>query len=133
MRALGVQLKGRIRFRLAQPCGCFDGRLCNIYAERPARCRQFACGVLKRVQAGEVSEAAGLKHIHEAQRKVARVRQLLRQAGDHDEAKPLMKRYARAMAQPVDLSAGDASAEVRGELMLAMADLMEHSRREFLT
>src|ERR1700748_3549237 len=43
--------KGRSKLAFAQPCACFDGKFCGIYADRPKRCRLFECGLLKKVQA----------------------------------------------------------------------------------
>src|SRR5271170_8188020 len=61
---LGLSLtkKGR-QLAFAQPCACFDGKLCTIYADRPKRCRTFECGLLKRIQAGALDADAALKTI----------------------------------------------------------------------
>ena len=48
---LSLGMKGS-KLAFAQPCTCFDGKFCKIYADRPKRCRTFECGLLKRVQAG---------------------------------------------------------------------------------
>ena len=63
LRQLGLTLvkKGRTKVAFAQPCACFDGKLCGIYADRPGRCRRFECGILKRVDAGEMTSGAALK------------------------------------------------------------------------
>ena len=116
----------------AQPCACFDGKLCRIYAERPAYCRTFECGLLKRVQAGELETKTALKTIAEAKRQVEKVRHLLHQLGQNDEQLALIKRYAHAMREPVDLSGPEDAVELRGELMLAVADLMQTLQRDFL-
>src|ERR1044072_8585151 len=56
---LGVPLKRRGAVaRFSQPCACLDGKLCRIYADRPARCRTFECRLLKRALAGDVTERA---------------------------------------------------------------------------
>jgi len=40
--------------RFPQPCAALcDGNRCRIYAERPARCREFECALFKSVAAGE--------------------------------------------------------------------------------
>lgn len=37
-----------------QPCQHFD-KQCTIYADRPGVCRKFRCGVLRKLEAGELS------------------------------------------------------------------------------
>jgi hypothetical protein len=130
---LGLSLvkKGRQQ-SFAQPCACFDGKLCRVYAERPVRCRTFECGLLKRVQAGELGVDAALKTIAQAKRQVEKVCELLRCAGSDDEQLALSHRYGRAMSGPVDLSGGKASAGLPGKLMTTYRDLMQMLRRDFL-
>jgi len=130
---LGLPLvkKGR-KPAFAQPCVCFDGTLCRVYAERPVRCRTFECGLLKRVQVGEMGADAALKMIAEAQRVAEKVRGLLRRLGQNEEQLALNRRYAQVMREPVDLSGGEDAAELRGELMLAVNDLMQALQRDFL-
>jgi uncharacterized protein len=130
---LGLSLTkkgGKLAF--PQPCACFDGKLCTIYADRPKRCRTFECGLLKRVQDGELDADAALKTIAYTKQKAEKVRGLLRQLGQKDESLAMTKRYAQAMSAPVDLSASEDNSELRGELMLAVNDLMQVLQREFL-
>ena len=130
---LGLSLvkKGRHR-AFTQPCACFDGKLCRIYAERPMYCRAFECGLLKRVQAGEMKAEAALGKIAGAQQLAEKVRGLLRRLGQSDEQLALTRRYAQVMREPVDLAGGEDAAELRGELMLAVNDLMQALQRDFL-
>jgi Fe-S-cluster containining protein len=130
---LGLSLikKGRQQ-AFAQPCACFDGKLCRIYNERPKRCRTFECGLLKRVQAGALGADAALKTIAEAKRQVEKVSKLLCGAGSDDARLALSQRYERAMSTPVDLSGGKASAELPGKLMTTYRDLMLTLQRDFL-
>ena len=116
----------------AQPCGCFDGKLCRIYAERPVRCRTFECGLLKRIQAGELDADAALKTIAQAKRQVEKVCKHLRGTGSDDERFALSQRYERSMSEPVDLSGGKASAGLPGKLMTTYRDLMQTLQRDFL-
>jgi uncharacterized protein len=127
---LGKKSKGKIAF--AQRCACFDGRLCKIYNDRPKRCRTFECGLLKRVQTGEMEVDAALKTISKSKRHVEKVRSLLRQLGQTDEALAMTKRYALAMSAPIDLSDHETDSERRGELMLAVDELMRQFQRDFL-
>ncbi len=115
----------------AQPCACFDGKLCQIYAERPKRCGLFECGLLKRVGSGEMTAGAALKKISAAKKQADHVRELLRSLGQRDERMALTHRYAGVMSAPIDM-ADEAGAERRGELMLAVGDLMQRLERDFL-
>ncbi len=103
-----------------------------VYQQRPARCRGFDCHTLKQAQAGQLTLPAALRRIREALRAADRVRALLRACGDHDEHRSLSQRYQAAMSRPIDLSAGEQEAEQRGELMLAVSDLMNQLHRDFL-
>ena len=130
---LGLSLKKKgHKQAFAQPCACFGGKLCGIYAERPVRCRTFECGLLKRVQSGKLDPNAALKTIASARRRVEKVRGLLRKPGQRDERLALTERYREAMTAPVGLSGGKASAGLPGKLMLAFRDLMRTLQSEFL-
>jgi hypothetical protein len=126
-----LEKKGRQR-AFSQPCACFDGALCEIYAERPRRCRTFECGLLKRVQAGKLDAGAALKMIAQAKRQVENVYALLRCTDSDDERLSLSRRYARAMSEPVDLSGRKASAGLPGKLMTTHRDLMQTLQGDFL-
>jgi uncharacterized protein len=128
---LSLEKKGRKRV-FAQPCACFDGKFCGIYAERPVRCRTFECGLLKRVQTGEMGANVALKTIVQTKRRVEKVRRLLWKLGWRDERLALTERYRQAMTAPVDLAGGKASAGLPGKLMLAYRDLMRILQGEFL-
>ena len=131
---LGLSLtkKGRGKLAFVQPCVCFDGKLCKIYGDRPKRCRTFECGLLKRVEVDELGASTALKKISAAKILVKKVRELLRSLGQNDERLALTKRYAQAMSAPVDLSASENDSELRGELMLAVNELMQILQRDFL-
>ncbi len=124
--------KGREKLAFAQPCACFDGKLCRIYADRPTRCRLFECGLLKKVTAGRLSAAAALEKISRARTLASRVRELLGTTGRHGQKLALIKDYTRAMEQAIDLT-DVADANRRGELMLAMQDLMRVLQKDFLS
>jgi Fe-S-cluster containining protein len=128
---LTIGQKTRTKLAFAQPCACFDGKFCKIYADRPKRCRLFECGLLKRVEANEMTAGAALRKISEAKRRAEGVRELLRSLGQRDERMALTHRYADAMSRPIDLT-DEAGAERHGELMLAVNDLMTRLQRDFL-
>jgi Fe-S-cluster containining protein len=128
---LTIEIKTQTRLAFAQPCACFDGKLCKIYSDRPKRCRLFECGLLKRVAADEMTANAALKKIAAAKLRAEKVRDLLWQSGQRDEPMALTHRYAEVMSAPIDLS-DETDAERRGELMLAVNDLMTLLQRDFL-
>lgn len=133
LTSLGVKLQTRGKLtRFSQPCSCLEGKLCRIYEDRPTRCRTFECRLLQRTQAGEVTERAALKSIQNALRRAEKVRGILRELGDTDESVPLSRRYQRMMREPVDLSADPRLIDLRGELMMAVAELVSVLEREFL-
>jgi uncharacterized protein len=129
---LTLEKKGKGKIAFAQRCACFDGRLCEIYGDRPKRCRTFECGLLKRVQTGELDVDAALKTISKSKCQAEKVRSLLRQLGQTDEALAMTKRYALAMSAPTDLSDHETDSERRGELMLAVDELMRQLQQNFL-
>jgi Fe-S-cluster containining protein len=128
---LKLEKKGLRKTAFAQPCACFDGVNCCIYADRPRRCRTFECGLLKKVDDGEMTAATALNKIASAKVKAEHVRELLRLNGQRDEALALTHRYQAAMAAPVNFTE-ESSSENRGELMMAVNDLMQVLQRDFL-
>jgi Fe-S-cluster containining protein len=128
---LTLEQKTKSKVAFAQPCACFDGKLCGIYQDRPKRCRLFECGLLKKMEADELTASAALKKISEAKRQAENVRALLRSLSQRDEQMALTHRYTEVMNGPMDFSNKD-DAERRGELMLAVNDLMTRLQRDFL-
>jgi hypothetical protein len=128
---LTIEKKTATKLAFAQPCACFDGKLCTIYADRPKRCGLFECGLLKHVGADELKVGAALSKISVAKKLAGRVRELLRSLGQRDERMALTHRYSEVIAAPMDFSKPD-DAEKRGELMLAVNDLMTRLQRDFL-
>jgi Fe-S-cluster containining protein len=127
-----LQKKGKNKIAFAQPCACFDGKLCKIYEDRPKRCRLFECGLLKRVEAGKMTADDALTKIRDAKVLAGKVRELLRTSGQGDEKLALTKSYVRIMSEPIDLS-DETAADRRGEIMLAVNDLMHVLHRDFLS
>jgi Fe-S-cluster containining protein len=133
LAAQGVELFAKSRKQaFNQPCACFDGALCNIYHDRPRRCRTFDCRQVQLVQAGKTTVAAARKSIREAKQRSDEVLRLVRALGDTNETLPLNRRYAVIMAQPMDLAGDEVHLELRGELMMAVARLVETLERDFL-
>lgn len=134
LQTLGVKLfaKGGRR-RFGQPCGCFDGMLCRIYADRPERCRTFECRLLKNVRVGVTQPGRALRSIVAAVKAANRIRRLVGDLGETDETQPLSRRYARIMAQPIDFGGAPAVVKRRSALMRAVDRLAKILERDFLT
>ncbi len=98
---LGLRIqrkKGHSLFQ--QPCPAWCGSQCAIYESRPERCRLFECQQLKRLAAGDITEAAALEKISDVQARVALITSLLSQAGTTNEKRPLSKRVEKILAEP---------------------------------
>lgn len=134
LTALGLKVKRKGRHQcFPQPCPAHDGHQCIIYRDRPERCRTFECRQLQRVEAGEILESTAQKNIGKALRSAESVTRLCRACGNQRERDPLVRRYRAVMKAPMDLAADPEAADRRGELMMAMNDLMHLLHREFLT
>jgi hypothetical protein len=134
LKALGLPVRRRGACgSFAQPCAALaaDG-CCRVYASRPAMCRRFECGVLQEVQTGRLTPEQAIALIRRARRLAENVTRLLRALGNHDEHRPLTRRYQAVMRQPIDLAAGEEPADRRGELMLAVHRLMGIVQARFL-
>jgi hypothetical protein len=116
--------RSKTRASLPQPCAalCPDNQ-CRIYADRPRRCREFECALLKRVLARTVSTDRALRTIRSARQRAEKVRQLLRELGDADEQLPLSRRFNRTRRRLEASDPGDRRAEVFAELTLAVHEL----------
>lgn len=118
--------------RFPQPCAALGADChCHIYQDRPTRCRQFECALLKAVQTGTVQPAAALKIIRTTQQRADKVRKLLASLSDSDEQLALSLRFRRTRkrmeAGPLD----DESADCFAELTLAVHDLNLLLRQHF--
>jgi Fe-S-cluster containining protein len=143
LRALGQKLRrgkeaeGKAVLKFAQPCSALGADCrCAFYAERPARCREFDCALLRSVSAGERSADVALRRIREARKQRDAVQRALATLGDHDTALPLSKRFRSAKRAlesgqpPAGLTWAEA-AEAYGELTLAVSALQFTLSRDF--
>jgi hypothetical protein len=132
LRALGLKLHAKQKkLALAQPCACWLGQSCRIYPNRPAQCRSFACGTLKRVLGGERTMSRALQIIATAKQRVALVESLFGRLGNRNSHLPLTRRYADLMREPLDLGGDPAIVKARSRLSNAMAELMKLLDRHF--
>jgi len=135
LAALGLKLKKRKNGKnyILQPCPAFRGSHCSIYAARPERCRLFECRQLRRVAAGEISEAAALEMIRDTLRRVAEVTEFIEgsSTGGSNPKRPLSKRCETAMAEPLHATSDPAAVELRERFTRAVRELDELLDREF--
>ena len=126
LSALGLVLNTTIGKRtqtFAQPCVSLDGCRCRIYAERPQYCRQFECLLLKEVKAGRITTPTALRIITTARERAALVRSLLGDLGDTEETLSLAARFRKTSRRMEKCGLDKATAEIYGNLTLAMQDL----------
>ena len=132
LAGLGLKLKRKKRKNyLLQPCPAHRESRCSIYASRPGRCRIFECRQLKRMTAGEITEAAALEKIRDVQQRVRRLNELLDRSGKTNLKRPLSKRFEKVMAEPLDPSSDGEALALRTELSRAMKELDALLDREF--
>ena len=131
LKALGLRFARTRKLKFPQPCAALDCRVCRIYKDRPARCREFECALLKSVIAGETEPPAALRAIREAQKRADRVRRLLRELGDQDESRALSLRFRRMQRRFESAAIDDSQADIFGELTLAVHDLNLWLRARF--
>lgn len=122
----------RRKAKFPQPCAalCSDHR-CRIYAERPARCRQFECLLFQSVARGEVELNAALRIVRTAHRRAALVVKLLRQLGDENETLALSLRFQRTQRRLERALSDEESAALYADLTLAVHDLNLLLREKF--
>ena len=127
LRSLGVPVcasHSKLRpAHVVQPCAAFDGCRCRVYADRPQYCREFECVLLKSVKAGRTEPAAALRIIRTARERADKVRRLLCALGDTDEQLPLSARFRRTGKRMRERDLDDDTAELYGQLTLAVHDL----------
>lgn len=132
LAAKGLRAKRRDgELQLTQPCPAHDGHCCRIYADRPQRCRVFACRQLQAVLDAETTESAALEKIREARRRSDRVRELLEMLGDSRVNRPLASRCANVFTPPLDPSRN--AEACRTNLRHAMEALEQMLNSDFRT
>ncbi len=54
-----------------QPCRCFQGDRCTVYAERPSACHLYRCKLLKRHEMGELTWEESAQRVRQTKELVA--------------------------------------------------------------
>ena len=120
--------------RFPQPCEalCAD-RTCRVYAERPAQCRAFECGVFQRFSSGRIPLAKALRLVKQARLRANRVRALLRELGDTEEHRSLDARFERALRRLDSGAVDPGEADLFAELTQAVHALQLLAHESFYT
>jgi Fe-S-cluster containining protein len=133
LSAAGLPVVRRYRrLRLAQPCPALqpDNR-CRLYQQRPARCRQFECALLRAVRAGQLDVPAAVRAIDQTRHQADRVRRLVRLLGDRNEAMALRARFKRLQRQVERHPPDEEMAAAWAALSQAMHELNLQLQRQF--
>lgn len=101
----------------------FDGCRCNIYADRPKYCREFACALLKSVEAGNMAPIKAEGIIRTAHQRVKRVMNLLEALGDKDQHLAFAGRFRRTAKRLEKAGFDETTADAFGQLTLEAHDL----------
>lgn len=124
LRGHGIKLlSGRGKLRLPQPCAALNGCHCRVYADRPAHCRDFECGLYKAVRDGHVTPVFAIRTIRKTLRLSERVRQLLQQLGCHEETLALSLRFQRLKKRLSIDEVDESAANTFADLSLAVHEL----------
>lgn len=138
VKMLGLPVKlSRAKVPVAffrQPCTALGADCsCRVYADRPAQCRTFECGVFKDAQSGKIASAAALRLVKQARRRAGKVRRLLRKLGNADERLSLGARFRRVKRHMESGVVDSAAGEVFADLCLAVHQLDQLAHKNFYT
>lgn len=125
LAARGIKIrskKGQAFF--LQPCSAHQNGSCQIYEDRPARCRLFNCRQLVLLEKGETTKEDALGKIREARQQVDIVNGLLNQIAETNPNRSLAQRCANALTTP------DPS-PLHQKLEFTMAQLEAHLEKHF--
>ncbi len=123
LKSLGLPVTGKRVAKFPQPCAALVGCQCRVYANRPARCRDFDCALLRSVAEGKTTVTGALRVIRDAQKRAEKVRRLLRACGDDAELLALSLRFQRTKRRLESSPFSEGAADAYGELTLAVHNL----------
>jgi len=125
LSSLGLTLKrksGLTTFR--QPCSAHQNNQCNIYENRPSRCRLFNCQQLLRVASAEITQSVAQETIASTREKINRVVEKIERLTETNPNQGLTQRFSVALANT-------APSPERTELENAMNELQAILEKEF--
>jgi len=99
LEKLGMQISRRkTEPYFKQPCRFLEDCTCQIYTQRPTRCRRFECSQLKQLAAGKITEQDAQAKIQQALNRVDHLHALLAGVGDLSVEDSLNERVERVLA-----------------------------------
>jgi len=114
-----------------QPCSAFGAGCCSVYPSRPSVCRDYRCLLLRRHEAGEVSDGEARAIVARTTALRDRVRPGLRALVGSDGPESLASLYRLTLAQFEALPDPAGARREHGELLLDVAALRVLLAREF--
>jgi Fe-S-cluster containining protein len=119
--------------RVPQPCPAFNGKdcTCNLYDDRPRRCRKFECKQLMDAKDGTTTIKKALAQISTARKLAAKVEGLLTELGYNDVELPLSKRFQICQAAAENGALPRDSFDTLADLQLAVHELTILLAKEF--
>jgi len=138
LKALGLPVslsRGKTQVaRFPQPCSALcSNRTCKLYADRPAQCRVFECGVFKEAKAGRITYAAAMRLVKQTRRRADNVRKLLDQLGDTEPSRALGERFFRMQCRMEEKPTDEAMRATFADLSLAVHQLKLLAHDKFYT
>lgn len=86
----------------SQPCPHLEGTRCSVYADRPGRCRQFECELLKSVRRGDQPVESAKKIIEETREAATLLTCQLNGLDGGQNTRPVAHRCDEVMDHPTD-------------------------------
>lgn len=103
LRSLGLAIKRKDnQLHCLQPCRAHHDGACQIYSQRPVRCREFECKQLVALAHSECTELEALARINQARQLATRVEELFVEAKEERMHKDFSTRYAAVFTPPLD-------------------------------
>jgi len=123
---LGLPVLDRAKASFGLPCPKLSGTMCSIYGSRPRVCSRYRCGLLQRLDAGEVSLEDAVAVVQTAKSLIGDLERLMPQRMTLPEARAL----ALVAAAPGEAStSSDSNSPMR--LRLAATAVVVYIDRHF--
>lgn len=125
LEALGMKLGRKKREPyFKQPCQFLHECRCEIYAGRPTRCRDFECRQIQLLAARQVSEDEVMQLVEDVKGRVAKIEEMLGEAGNFEFDASLSERCAQ-----VTESGGGADIDKLRNAMTALSAVLGRNFR----
>ena len=131
---LGIDTNERGKVQIAHPCPHLDGTRCGTYADRPANCRDFHCGLRRSVLNGETSKSEADALVAEVKAELAALEPLVRAKTGKGLAEQGFRQFNMAYAGDLRrrvAGEGDAPDDVDRDLAARTFELLKIVDRRF--